>query len=262
MKTKNRISLLIMLLAAAGFLVQSCKKDNKEAYPPSVVSGAITYNGQPVYMIPTSNDLNSTNNTQHIFQLVQTAPQPLSGGFIKVFAKNDGTYSINTFDGDYIISTGVAKKNPFLDVTPVQFTLKGNIKIDFAVTPYFWVSNYQTTYVDSVFTATFKLDRIVPTIKNSQGVDVVTPLENVKVYFNTTRLADISGKIFERTFTTPAQGVNVNGNCTIKVDLKGSGMSAAERNAMKATTGLLWANVAVKTSTIADALYQQAVLLK
>src|SRR5215217_7454253 len=102
MMKKNNANLLIILLAAAGCLVQSCRKDSEVAYPTSKIYGAFTYNGQPVGLLTTSNDLNSTNNTQNPLLLTQTGPGTFNGGNIKVFAKNDGTYTINTFDGDYI----------------------------------------------------------------------------------------------------------------------------------------------------------------
>jgi hypothetical protein len=270
MKKNNKITGLIILVAAVGLLVQSCKKDNKESYPPSIISGAITYNGQPVGMQPTSNDLNSTNNTQHPLQLTQTGPQPLSGGYIKVFARNNGTFTVNTFDGDYILQS-VTGKNPFADPAPVSFTLNREATVNFAVTPYFWVSNYQTSFEDSVFTATFKLDKLLSTYVDAQGATKNVALENVKIYFHSNSLADVSGKIFERTFTTVAHGVNVGGICTIKVDLKGTqaagnpfpfkGLTAAERRAMNATSRVLYANVAVKSNAATDALYQIPVLL-
>jgi hypothetical protein len=270
MKNNNQRILLIMFMAAVGLLVQSCKKDNKESFPPSRISGSITYKGQPVRMIPTSNDLNSTNNTQHPLQLTQTGPQPLSGGYIKVFVKNDGTFTVNTFDGDYILQS-VTGKNPFADPPPANFTLKGETTVNFDVTPYFWVSNYQTSFVDSVFTATFKLDKILNTYVDAQGATKNVALENVKVYFHSNSLTDVSGKIFERTFSGAAQGVNVGGDCTIQVDLRGTqaagnpfpykGLTAAERRAMNATTRVLYANVAVKSNAATDALYQIPVLL-
>lgn len=252
MKNNNKITLIVILLAAAGFLLQSCGKDNKVAYPPSKITGAITYNGQPVRLMSTNSQLNSgagNNNSLNTLWLRQTAPQPLGGGDLRVVAANDGTFSFNTFDGDYILSANSGRV-PFQAFTPISFTLNGSTHIDVPVTPYFWVSNYQTTFVDSVFTATFKLDRIVNT----------SVLQEVRVYFSTTSKADASANIFSRGFTTPAQGVNINGNCTIKVDLKT--MTAVEKQNLKATTGKLWANVAVKTANITDALYQENVALK
>lgn len=248
-----------MMLALAGFLLESCSKavDNSP-YPSSRISGAFLYNGQPVGLLGTSSD----NASQNPLQLVQTGPGAYSAANIKFFARNDGTYTILTFNGNYTIQVQPSK-GPFPDPPPLNIVLNGEAKdVNFNVTPYFWVSNYHTTFVDSVFTATFKLEQILTTtIVNSVAKPVT--LEKVSVYFNTTNIVDATAKAFERTFTTPAQGVNINGNCTITVNLKGSGMSATEKAAIKNTTGVIYANVAVKTATVAtDALYQTPVLLK
>ncbi|MFD0751827.1 DUF3823 domain-containing protein [Mucilaginibacter calamicampi] len=253
MKKNYRITLVITLLAAAGFLLQSCGKDNLVSYPTSIIKGAITYNGQPVRLMSSNNQLNSGVATQNLNTLVlrQTGPQPLQGGDNRIFARNDGTFTVNTFDGDYELRPNPSRA-PFQDFTPIPFTLNGEQTINIPVTPYFWVSNFQSTFVDSVFTATFKLDRIVST----------AALQEVRVYFNTTNKVDASAQVFSRQFTTVAQGVNINGNCTITVNLKGSGMTLAEKLSVKATTKRLWANVAVKTSNIVDALYQQNIELK
>jgi hypothetical protein len=248
----NNLTLSVLLLACACMVLQSCSKalDNDVAYPTSKISGAFLYNGQPVGMLGTSNDLNTTNNNQNPLQLEQTGPGTFTSANIKMFARPDGTYTILTFDGDYNLKV-LPGKSPFLTPAPIKLSLKGEAKdVNFNVTPYFWVSNYQTTFVDSVFTATFKLQKIVST----------ATLEKVAVYFNTTNIADNAAKAFERNFTTAAQGVNIDGNCTIRVDLKT--MSATERAAIRASTGVIYANVGVKTSTITDALYQKPVLLK
>jgi len=250
MKKNNRITLVITLLAAAGFLLQSCGKDNQVSYPSSIIKGAITYNGQPVRLMSSNNQLNSGVATQNLNTLVlrQTGPQPLSLGDNRIFANNDGTFSTNTFDGEYEIRPNTGRC-PFQDFTPIPVSLKGEQTVNIPVTPYFWVSNYQTTFVDSVFTATFKLDRLVNT----------AALQEVRVYFNTTSKVDASAQVFSRPFTTTT-GIVIGGNCTVSVNLKA--MTLAEKLSVKATTGKLWANMAVRITNVTDALYQQNVALK
>lgn len=264
MKKFNKITIGIMLLAAAGFLLQSCGKDNQVAYPTSTISGAITYNGQPVGLMSTNNQLNSgvASNVLNTMWLRQTGPQPLIGGDLRMVAKSDGTFTMNTFDGDYTILP-VPYKSPFKNFDPISFTLKGSQTINIAVEPYFWVSNYQTTFVDSVFTATFKLDRTVPNYVNASGATVVPALEFVRVYFGTTNKADNSAQIFSRgPYTTSAQGININGNCTLTINLKGTGMTTLEKQTLKAQTGKLFARLAVKTQGIVDPLFAPVVELK
>jgi len=262
MKKNNKITLVALLLAAAGFLLQSCGKDSKVAYPPSKVTGTITYLGQPVNLATSNLQLNSganNNNPLMTFYIRQTAPQPLALQDLPIFANGNGTFTYSTFDGDYTIFP-VPYKSPWKNIDPISFTLNGSQNVDIKVTPYFWVSNYQTTFVDSVFTATFKLDRILDTYVNNAGATVNTGLQEVRAYFNVTSHADAGANIFSRAFTTPAQGVNINGNCTITVNLKA--MSINEKQQLKATTGKLWVNLGVKTSNITDPLYQVPVALK
>ena len=251
MKKNNKISLLAMLLAAAGFLLQSCGKDNKVSYPTSTVSGRIVYKGQPVGLNYTSADINATNNLNNPLFLTQTGPGKFAGGDIKVYAKHDGSFTINTFDGEYILKGFAVGKNPFLPFDPIPFTLKGSYTTNIEVTPYFWVSNYKTTFANDVFTATFKLEKIVPT----------AALAGVRVYFGTTNLVDINNIAVQRgPFTTAAQGINVDGNCTITVDL--SAFTATEKAALAASTNSTFVTIAVFTTGVSDALYTDVVKLK
>ena len=264
MKKTNKITIAVMLLAAIGFLLQSCGKDNKVPYPTSTISGAITYNGQPVGLQSTNNQLNSgvATNVLNTMFLRQTGPQPLSGGDLRMVAASDGTFTYKTFDGDYTILP-VPFKSPFKDFDPINFTLKGSQTVNIPVQPYFWLSNLQSTFVDSTLTLTFKLDRIVPNYVNASGVTVVPGLEFVRVYFGTTNKADNSANIFQRgAFTTPAQGININGNCSLTINLKGTGMTTLEKQTLKAQTGKLYARIGVKTSNITDPLFAPVIELK
>lgn len=270
MKKNNKITLLIMLMAAAGSLLQSCGKDNKVAYPESVISGSITYQGQPVGLMTTSADNISTANTFNTIIINQQGAD-YNGNNIKVFGKNDGTFTINTFDGDYMIRTAPGTKNPWPDPPAQYFTLKGSQNINFAVTPYYWVSDYKTTFINDVFTATFKLEKPVQPIIPPATTAPVTPnFDGVRVYFSTTQFADVGSaqNVFSRGgnsgFTVAAPGagntVVIGGNCTIRIDL--STMTQAEKNLIAASTGHIYANVAVKAAGITDALYQKPVFLK
>jgi hypothetical protein len=263
MKKYNKITIAVMLLAAAGFLLQSCGKDNQVAYPTSIISGKITYNGEPVGLMSTNNQLNSGVATQNLntFFLRQTGPQPLSGGDLRVVAKSDGTFTYPTFDGEYTILP-VPYKAPYQNFAPISFTLKGNQTVDIPVTPYFWVSNVTSTFVDSVLNITFRLDRTTPNYVNASGATVVPDLEFVRVYFGTTNKADNSANIFQRgPFTTTAQGININGNCTLSINLKGTGMTTLEKQTLKAQTGKLFARIGIKTRNITDPLFAKVIPL-
>lgn len=233
---------LTMLACTSIFLITSCSKelDNRE-YPQSRISGRYLYNGQPMQIMSTASDAGGSN----MLQLQQTGPGTFVNGFIKMFAKGDGTYTIKTFDGDYTL-TNTPGKGPWQQPEPISFTLKGEAKdIDFNVTPYHWISDYKSTFVDSVFTATFKLEKIVPTAN----------LEKVVIYFGTTHILDITAKQAERAFTTDI----APGNVTISFDLKT--LTNAEKVTLR-NTGVTYARVGIKTQGVADLLYSNVMALE
>ncbi len=266
MKKNNKITLGVMLLAAAGFLLQSCGKDSKVAYPTSTISGAITYNGEPVGLSSTNNALNSGVASQNLntMFLRQTGPGTFSGGDIKMIAKSDGTFTFNTFDGEYSILP-VPFKAPYQNFAPINFTLKGSQTVNIPVTPYFWISNVTSTFVDSTLTLNFKLDRTTPTYVNASGATVVPALEFVRVYFNVTNKVSEgnAGNIIQRgPYTTSAQGININGNCTLTIPLKGTNLTTLDKQKIKAATGVLFARIGVKTSGITDPIFGPTIELK
>ncbi len=242
MKQKNRIiTLLMMVLASASIiLIASCNKDlDNRKYPSSRISGTFLYNGQPVPLMATSSDATSSNT----LQLTQTGPGKFVAGNIKMFAKADGTFTILTYDGDYTLNV-TPGKGPFQQPPAKSFTLKGEAKVDFDVTPYHWMSNYTSTFVDSVFTAKFKLEKIVPTAN----------LERVVIYFGTTTITDITSKQAERAFTNTGLG-----DITVSFNLKT--LSPAEKVDLR-KTGTTYACVAVKTVGVSDLLYSKVMALK
>jgi hypothetical protein len=244
MKKNNKITLLIMMLAITSFLVGSCKKDNGE-YPKSKISGAFLYNGQPVRLLGSNNGA---------VQLQQTGgpSQPYTVGLLTMYAKQDGTYSMLTFDGDYTVNA-TQNKGPFEQPAPITLSLKGEAKdVNFNVTPYFWVSNYVTSYVGTIFKATFKLEKI-----SSAAVN----LNNVAIMFGPTSIVDETSRGLEKTFTATSgvNVINIGGNCSVQVDL--STLTASEKAAMEGRTGHVWANLAIRNTVSTNALYQLPVML-
>jgi len=241
MKKNNKITLLIMILGLTSFLVGSCKKDNGK-YPTSKVSGAFLYNGQPLRLLGSNNGA---------VQLQQTGgpSAPYTVGVLTAYAKADGTYSIVTFDGDYTINA-TQNKGPFVQPAPINVSLNGEAKdVNFNVTPYFWVSNYQTSYVGGVFKATFKLEKTAPST-------VTVNLNNVALMFGPTNIVDETSKGLEKTFTTTSgvNVINIGGNCSVQVDL--NALTANEKAAMAGRTGQVYANLAIRNSVSTNALYQ------
>ncbi len=223
---------------AMGFAGCSKEIDNRE-YPSSVVSGRFLYNGQPIQILGTATE------DDNMLQLTQTGPGTWNPGFIKMFAREDGTFTINTFDGDYYLRITPGRGPWVASTDTLRFNLNGRKDdVNFNVTPYFWVTNYASTYSDSLFTASFNLSKVVST----------ATMEKVSVYFGSTAIVDNVSRIVERSFTTLQPGNN-----TISVNLKT--LSASEK-ANLAKTGLLFARVGVKTQGVRDLLFTKTIELK
>jgi hypothetical protein len=266
MKRKNKIAVLIILLAAASMLVQSCGKDNLE-YPSSTLSGRFTYQGQPVKLLHTSPDLFATNPVGHLrFQQVK-GDQPVYGvGLIDVYARHDGSFSAKFFDGDYDMSTGGTNKNPFEDfTTPKPITINGNTDLgNIEVVPYWWMSNLQTTYTGGVFTATFNLAKV--------STNTERTLQYVAIYLSPTDLPDIQSATqgAVRTFNA---GTNSNGNVvpaaasdggdvTVSIDL--NTLTGGQMQFLRAfgSNGTIYASIGVKTTRVNDQIYSDAIQLQ
>ncbi len=235
---KNILYTAIVIFVAVSFAGCSTKIDNVD-YPTSTVSGQFLYKGQPVQILGTASDAYSSNPLQ-LHQIGNW-----DEGYIKMFAKQDGSYTMNTYDGDYylVITPGRGPWVPVADT--LRFTLKGKkADANFNVTPYYWMSNISNTYKDSVFTASFTLEQIVPT----------AVLEKVVIYVGTTAIVDATAKNYEKAFTALAPGAN-----TISLDLKTLGI-ADKFNLKK--TGFMYARVGVKTRGVTDLLYTPVLQLK
>ncbi len=270
MKQKNKITLIIMLLAAASVLMQSCGKDNL-SYPSSTLSGRFTYLGQPIGLLLTSPDITGANGTGHAMALQQVkgAQNVYGVGEIQVYAKHDGSFAGKMFDGEYTART-LTLKSPFEDFTNKPITINGTTTLDIPVVPYWWMSNLATTFTGGtggatgVFTATFNVAKV--------STNTARTLQFVAIYLSPTNLPDAAsasqGAV--RSFNA---GTNSGGNVvpvaagpggavTIKVDLNTLTTGEKQFLAAQGPGGHIWATVAVKTTGVTDALYSDAIKLQ
>ncbi|WDF67048.1 DUF3823 domain-containing protein [Sphingobacterium oryzagri] len=227
--------LYMMMLLASILNLTGCNTeiDNWD-YPTSQINGRFLYNGEPVRIKGTVTE----SAVDNMIQLNQVGPSEYTPGFLKMNARDDGSYTILTFDGNYemCITPGRGPWVPLRDT--IRFTLSGTKNnVDFNVTPYFWIENYQTTYADSVFTATFELQQVAPAAR----------LRRIVAYFGSTTILDQASRTVERAFATPGLGQR-----TIRVDLKN--FSATEKRNL-ARTGLLFSRIGVQAEGAADLLY-------
>jgi len=229
-----------LILSVTALCLPGCSTeiDNWD-YPGSTVSGQFLYKGQPMQLMGTASDATGSNT----LQLHQTGGDWIQG-FVKVFTKEDGTFTVNTFDGDYYLNL-TPGRGPWIPKTDtLRFSLKSEARnLNFEVTPYFWISNYTSTYKDSVFTASFNLEQIVPS----------AVLERVTITLGTTSVVDNTAKTYEKSFTTLAAGVN-----TVTLDLRT--LTNSEKSNLK-RTGFMFARVGVKTRNVSDLIYSKTVKL-
>ncbi|MDQ1089800.1 DUF3823 domain-containing protein [Siphonobacter sp. SORGH_AS_1065] len=229
---------LFLFLSVSLLMGCSTEIDNWD-YPTSRVSGQFLYKGQPMQLMSTASDAYGSN----MLQLHQTGEGWIQG-FIKVFAKEDGSYTVNAFDGDYFLNLTPGRGPWVPNTDTLRFSLKGEEKnINFEVTPYFWLSNYTSSYKDSVFTATFNVEQVVST----------AAIEKAVIHLCTTAIVDNTSKSFERSFSNVVPGTN-----TITLDLKT--LSTYEKTNLK-KTGFLYARVGVKTKNVWDLIYSPTVRL-
>jgi hypothetical protein len=268
MKQKKKISLFIMLLAAASLIVQSCGKDNLK-YPSSTLSGHFTYNGQPFNRLIYSNpDFYFGAGTGHNLAFRQVAGAQERYGVsseVNVYALHDGSFTSKFFDGDYVYRT-LSLKNPFEDFTNLPITIKGDTKLDIEVVPYWWMTNLTTTFTANVFTANLNLAKV--------STATARTLQYVAIYLSPTNRPDAASATqgVAKTFNagTNAGGILVpaaaatggTNACTVKLDL--STLSASDKQLLGAlgTGGHIWATIAVKTTAVTDALYSDPIQLQ
>ncbi|PQA54981.1 DUF3823 domain-containing protein [Siphonobacter curvatus] len=229
---------LILFLPVLFLVGCSTEIDNWD-YPSSKVSGQFLYKGQPMQLMSTASDATGSN----MLQLHQTGEGWIQG-FVKVFSKEDGSYTINTFDGDYYLNLTPGRGPWVPNTDTLRFSLKGEEKnINFEVTPYFWLSDFKSNYQDSVFTATFNLTQVVAS----------ATMEKAVIHLAPTAIVDNTSKVYEKAFTTVVPGSN-----TITLNLKT--LSNAEKTNLK-RTGFLFARIGIKTRNVSDLIYSKTVPL-
>lgn len=271
MKQKNKISLLIILLAAASMIVQSCGKDNMK-YPSVTLKGRFTYNGQQVGLLHTSPDIISGNSNGATmgFQQIKGAQNVYGVNEVWVYTKHDATFTAKFFNGEYLART-IPSKAPFEDFDKRPVTVNGDTDLgNIEVVPYWWMTNLATTFTGGtggatgVFTATFNVTKV--------STNTLRTLQYVAVYLSPTDLPDVAsasqGAIVSFNAGTNAGGIVVpaaassGGAVTIKVDLSTLTTGQKQFLAAQGPGGHIWASVAVKTNGITDALYSDAIKLQ
>ncbi len=143
---KKIISALIMLCCLLA--VSSCGYDNFDE-PKSMLTGKAVYNGEAVAVRSGSSE----------FALFQDG-YALHGS-IPVYIAQDGSYSVNLFNGEYkLVRMGNAPwERPSGDT--IRITVKGNTVQDIPVTPYFFIKSASFAKNGNKVTAKFTINKVV-----------------------------------------------------------------------------------------------------
>lgn len=163
MKTK----FLLTIITASILFFAGCKKDNYTK-PNSIITGKLVYQGQPLGV--------RSNGVQ--LELWQKGYQLFTK--VAVYPAQDGTYTINVFDGDYqlIPLKGTGPWADKLDTIPIH--LAGSANVDITMDPYFIIKNESFVRSGSTITGTFTI----------QKVNTTKTLSLVKIYIGQTLITD------------------------------------------------------------------------
>jgi len=224
---KNSFQYILAFLCI--IVLYSCKKDNYDA-PSSMLSGRLTYQGEPVHV----------EYDRVSFQLFQF-------GFGKVGAiggtfDQEGKYSMLLFDGEYkfTIPTG---QGPFLwkkttSGAPDSLTInvQGAQTVDIEVTPYYMVRNPEFSGSGQTVSGSFGLDKI---IDGADGRDV----EQVNLYINKTLF--VSGADNIATSSLGGSEITDLNNINLQVTVP----------AMTPSQNYVFARIGVKIAGVEDMIF-------
>ena len=160
----RKIYIFIIIICCL-LTANSCSYDNFDE-PKSMLTGKAIYNGEPV----------SVRSGSSEFALFQDG-YALHGS-IPVYIAQDGSYSVNLFNGDYkLVRVGNAPwERPSNDT--IRITVKGNTIQDIPVTPYFFIKDVSFTKSNNKIVAKFTVNKV---IANANMEDVSLYLGKVQI---------------------------------------------------------------------------------
>lgn len=224
-----KIKLLsVIILAVVTFM--GCTKDNFKK-PTSIITGRVTYQGQPVGV--------RSNGVQ--LELWQRGYQLFSK--VAVYIAQDGTFSAEMFDGAYLL-TRLKGNGPWADNTDtIRVQLNGSANVDVPIDPYFIIKNEAFTKSGTAVNATLNLQR----------VNTTKALELVRIYIGQTVLLDQNN--FSQVVDKPASAIT---------DLTQPVTMSIAIPAALAAKDFVYVRAGVKTAGVAELLYSapQKIMLK
>lgn len=185
-------NIYVSIFLIAGLILAGCTKDNYDE-PESFLSGQIVYNGTPLQLRGTGSAV-SLQLYQHGYDYFNP---------ISVYVGQDGAFSATMFNGDYLLVTRDGNGPWVNDRDSMRITIKGNMKIELNVTPYFMISNESVSMNGGQVSASCTISQIVPTAN----------ISNVTLLLNKTQFVDDINNIYRNDLSNPTPGTaswNIN----------------------------------------------------
>lgn len=220
---------LLYTLIATALFIQGCGKDNYDR-PESVISGKVTFNGQPLNL----------KGTGEAVQLKLYQPGYELNAEVPVYVSQEGSFEVKIFDGQYKL---VARDNngPWVNSTDtVTIDLRGNAEVNYEVNPYFLVEGTQLGLSpDNTLTGSFSIVKNVASAEMSYYTVIVSK----------TAFVDEVSNFYRKDYTT-ASGTTI----TVSEDL------SADETVKTATA--LYARIGVRATSADQAIYSEVIKLR
>jgi hypothetical protein len=209
-------------------LLSACEKDNLKE-PESVLSGNVTFGGQPIGV---RSDRVQFEIWQRGFDFFTKIPLNIA---------QDGSFKATLHDGDYKL-VRLPNAGPWVNNTDtINVSLRGAASVDIPVEPYFVIKNTSITRSGTNITATFTVEK--------NGTHTRT-LEATKLFIGRYYILDLGNNAGNRDATGLVPGQPVTVTLAIPTAI--------------ANDDFIFARVGIKTRDIGEYLYtpSQKVQLK
>lgn len=210
-----------IIICLSALLFSACKKDDKEP-PSAMITGQIVHQKQPLSVRSGGVELELW---QYGYQLRTKIP---------VYVKDDGSFSIRVFNGDYKL-TLLQNNGPWASHNDsIDVKVDGSAQVELNVVPYFTVGSATYQKTGNSVQATFSI----------QQINADRNLEAVRLYIGQTRLVDQNFNLANAS-KPAAEITDFNQPITLTADIPTALL----------TKGYGFVRVGVKTQGVAEMIY-------
>lgn len=233
-----KLSNYIIAVLLTGLAASGCKKDNYDP-PSSMLSGRLQYQGAEIHV-----EYNQVPYLVYQYGFGKVGP------VTETNFKQDGSYSVVLFDGEYkmIIPGGQGpflwKNTPGAGSDTIVVNMKGNQTLNIDVTPYYMIRNPQFTVSNGKVNGTFNIEKII-TGANAKNV------ERVNLYLN--RTAFVSGGSNYNVASTSRPGADITDPNNVALSVTIPSLSPAQN--------YIYARIGLKIQGVEDMLFSPVVKL-